>query len=64
MKNNYLYPNNEDNSKTYVCYTQDSSNAFCYYFNSNSREFSEIHSFGHICRRELFFIKLNASTIS
>ena len=29
--------NNEDNSKTYVCYSQDSSIASCFYFDINNR---------------------------
>ena len=31
--------NNEDNSKTYVCYSQDSSNASCFYFDIKIENF-------------------------
>ena len=51
--------NNEDNSKTYVCYTQTSSIGSCFYFDINNREFSNIHSFGYQCRQDLFYINLN-----
>ena len=54
-----LSVNNEDNSKSYVCYTQTSSYGSCFYFDINNREFSIIHSFGYQCRMDLFYINLN-----
>ena len=51
--------NNEDNSKAYICSTSGSTNANCFYYDINTREFSEFYSLGYTCKSYLYVIYLN-----
>ena len=59
--NNYQFSSsvtNEDKSKLYICYLSDSTNASCFYYDINIREFSKIHYLGYNGRKGLYYINL------
>ena len=56
--NNYQFSSsvtNEDKSKLYICYLSDSTNASCFYYYINIREFSKIHYLGYNGRSGLYY---------
>ena len=60
--NVFQYPSsvtNEDKSKVYVCFSAESTNASCFYYDINTREFSKILYFGYQCKKDFYFINLN-----
>ena len=50
---------NEDKSKVYICFSADSTNASCFYYDINTREFSGIHYFGYKCKRGFYVNNLS-----
>ena len=47
---------NEDGSRIYVCYTSQVSNATCFYYNTQKREFSQRYILNNTCKGNFYFI--------
>ena len=55
--NVFEYPSsitNDDKTKVYICFSASSTNASCFYYDINKKEFSKIHYFGYKCKSGLY----------
>ena len=49
---------NDDKTKAYICYSAHSQKSTCFYYDINTREFSNIYVIGYQCTKSLYLFNL------